>query len=49
MSIQAIKGVEIGDGFGTARRRGSRRTTRSAGQATGVRGRPTGPAGSRAG
>ncbi len=29
MGIQAVKGVEIGDGFALARERGSRRTTRS--------------------
>ncbi len=49
MSIHAIKGVEIGDGFETADGRGRGRTTRSSSARTGCAGEPTGPAGSRAG
>ena len=44
MSIQAMKGVEVGDGFATAGRRGRRPTTRSRRQgpaATGSAGVPT--------
>jgi chorismate synthase len=44
MSIQAIKGVEIGDGFETARRRGSEAHDEIDGTATGIR-RRTGRAG----
>ena len=50
MSIQAVKGVEIGDGFDVAGRRGSEAhdaiRLRRGRRATG--GRPTGPAASRA-
>ena len=48
VSIQAIKGVEFGDGFTTATRRGSARTTRSTSARTACAGAPTGPAASRA-
>ncbi len=48
MSIQAIKGVEVGDGFTTARRRARRRTTRSSPRPAASGGGPTGQAGSRA-
>ena len=34
MSIQAMKGVELGDGFEVAGKRGARRTTRSSGTPT---------------
>jgi len=37
MSIQAIKGVEVGDGFGTAARRGSQAHDEIVGDATGIR------------
>jgi chorismate synthase len=37
MSIQAIKGVEIGDGFETARRRGSRAHDEIEGSGNGIR------------
>ena len=50
MSIQAVKGVEIGDGFEVAGRRGARRTIRSPGTPTPtpiVAAAPS-PAGSRA-
>ncbi len=52
MSIHAIKGVEIGDGFETAARRGSAAHDEiepAAGPAWACAGGPTGPAGSRAG
>ena len=50
MSIQAMKGVAIGDGFELAGRVGSHRTTRSSGPRSGASSaRPTAPAGSRAG
>ena len=51
MSIHAIKGVEIGDGFETAARRGSAAhdEIEPAGPARACAGGPTGPAGSRAG
>ena len=48
MGIQAIKGVEVGDGFETARRRGSEahdEIDRADGRRAGA---PTGPAASRA-
>ena len=51
MGIQAIKGVEVGDGFLTARRRGSSRARRDRSRgspAGGAPGGPTGPAASRA-
>ena len=49
MGIQAIKGVEVGDGFETARRRGSQSpTTRCIPGPTGCCARPTAPAASRA-
>ena len=49
VSIQAIKGVEFGDGFTTAdQARLATRTTRSTSARTGCAGAPTGPAGSRA-
>ena len=49
MSIQAIKGVEVGDGFTTAARRGSQAHDEIDGQRRAASaGRPTGPAGSRA-
>ena len=45
MGIQAIKGVEIGDGFETARRRGSRRPRRDVpGPRRRASARPTAPA-----
>ncbi len=50
MSIQAIKGVEVGDGFATARRRGSAaHDEMDRHRCRGSAGGPTGPAGSRAG
>lgn len=49
MSIQAVKGVEIGDGFEVAGRRGATRTIRSAGPTpTATSGPPTSPGASRA-
>ena len=49
MGIQAMKGVEIGDGFTTARRRGSQAHDEIETGPGGVRRRTTGPAASRAG
>ena len=48
MSIQAIKGVEVGDGFTTAARRGSVAHDEIEATDQGVAGAPTGPAASRA-
>ena len=51
MSIQAMKGVEVGDGFATARRRGSQAHDEIEAPAPARRGSggaPTGPAGWRA-
>ena len=48
MSIQAIKGVEVGDGFTTARRRGSLAHDEIEAAAAGSAGGPTGRAASRA-
>ena len=48
MSIQAMKGVEVGDGFATARRRGSRAHDEIEPARRGSGGARTGPAGWRA-
>ena len=48
MSIQAIKGVEFGDGFAPRAGAAPGRTTRSTSARTGCAGAPTGPAASRA-
>ena len=48
MGIQAIKGVEVGDGFRTARRRGSAAHDEIEPGPTGCAGVPVGPAAPRA-